>query len=194
MPIWQQSMLALWLGIAILFILLIRLSRVAYREFAEDGLLPGLTMPPLPVHSLTTDEEEPFSTIYEAAEERHTILFVVDYGCAFCREMMPIVPKLAERYSNMPIKLIIMDKNVEQARMMWTLARGALPAVRVESDIEVVKKWRIHRFPFAYVINEKGVIVARQSVNKEKVEHFLDQLLKRENKNVLRRSHYAAEN
>lgn len=194
MPIWQQSMLALWLGIAILFILFVRLWRLAHREFAEEGLLPGLTMPPIPVYSLTTDEAQPFSTIYESVEERHTILFVVDYGCTFCREMMPIVPKLAETYGHMPIKLIIMDKNTERARMMWSLAGQALPAVRVISEIEVVKKWRIHRFPFAYVINEQGVIVGRQSVNKGKVEHFLDQLLEQENKIVPRRSHYAVKN
>lgn len=194
MPIWQQSMLALWLGIAILFILFVRLWRIAHRESAEDGLLPGLTIPPIPVYSLTTGEAQPFATVYEAGEERHTILFVVDYGCTFCREMMEIVPKIAKTYSHLPIKLIIMDKDAEQARMMWSLAGRALPAVRVVSDIEVVNKWRIHRFPFAYVINEQGVIVARQSVNKGKVEHFLDQLLERENKIVPRRSHYAAKN
>ncbi|BBH22060.1 hypothetical protein Back11_34050 [Paenibacillus baekrokdamisoli] len=192
MPVWQQSMLALWLGIAILFILLVRLWRLAHREFAEDGLLPGLTLPPMPVYSLTNDEAEPFATVFEAAEERHTVLLIVDYGCTFCREMMPIVPQLAERYSHLSIKLIIMDKSAEQARMMWSLAGRALPALRVVSDIGVVNKWRLHRFPFAYVINEQGVIVARQSVNKEKVERFLDQLLKRENEILPRRRHYAA--
>ncbi|MGF7047633.1 thiol-disulfide isomerase/thioredoxin [Paenibacillus sp. DS2015] len=194
MPIWQQSMLTLWLGIAILFILLVRLWRLSHREFAEEGLLPGFAMPPIPVYSLTTGEAQPFATVYEATEERHTILFVVDYGCTFCREMMAIVPRIAKTYSHMPIKLIIMDENAEQARMMWSLAGRALPAVRVVSDIEVVKKWRIHRFPFVYVINEQGVVVARQSVNKGKVEHFLDQLLERENKIVPRRSRYEVKN
>ncbi|PRA03646.1 MULTISPECIES: hypothetical protein [unclassified Paenibacillus] len=190
MSIWQQSMLALWLGIVILFILFGRLWKLSYREFSEEGLLPGLAIPPIAVYSLTNGEAQPFSTVYEAEEERHTILFIVDYGCTFCREMMTIVPKIAKTYSHMPIKLIIMDNNAEQAEMMWSLAGRALPAVRVISDIEVVKKWRIHRFPFAYVINEKGVIVARQSINKGKVEHFLNQLLEREDKIVTERSHY----
>jgi len=192
MPIWQQSILALWLGIAILFILFVKLWRLSHREFKKEGLLPGIAMPPIAVYSLTTDKMHPFTDIYEAVEERHTILFVVDYSCAFCREMMEIIPQIANKYSHMHIKLIIMDKDAERARTMWSLAGQALPAVRIVSDIEVVKKWRIQRFPFAYVINEQGVIVARQSVNKGKVEHFLEQLIERENKIVQRRSHYEA--
>lgn len=125
---------------------------VSPSRICKDGLLLGLTIPPIPVYSLTTGEAQPFATVYEAGEERHTILFVVDYGCTFCREMMAIVPKIAKTYSHLPIKLIIMDKNAEQARMMWSLEGRALPAVRVVSDIEVVNKWRIHRFPFACII------------------------------------------
>ncbi|WP_339301583.1 hypothetical protein MKY92_15125 [Paenibacillus sp. FSL R5-0623] len=194
MPIWQQSMLAIWLGIAILFMLFFRLWRLSHREFSEEGLLPGLSIPPVPVYSLTNDELQPFSTIYEATEKRHTVLLVVDYGCTFCREMMAIVPRIAKTYSHMSIRLIIMDNDVEQSEMMWTLAGRVLPAVRVASQIEIIKKWRVHRFPFAYVINEQGVIVARQSVNKEKVEHFLDQLVKQETKIVSGRSHYEVKN
>jgi peroxiredoxin len=101
---------------------------------------------------------------------RKVLLLFVQPGCSPCQAIVPELNRL-QGAGNLQV-LAVHNGDVEAARQ-WTSKVEARFPVLVQQNREVSRRYEVFATPFAFVLNEKGVITAKGIVNHSKHIGFL---------------------
>ncbi|HEV2945738.1 MAG TPA: TlpA disulfide reductase family protein [Gemmataceae bacterium] len=138
----------------------VRLGRV--------GLKPGKKVPEFKPRSVVGPEVA--LTDYA---DRKVFLVFVQTGCGPCHA---VVPELNEVHKQGKIEVLAINNaaSADEARK-WASEAGAEFPVLMQENWKVSKQYQVMATPFAFVINEKGVIASKGIANsKEQIGFVLD--------------------
>jgi methylamine dehydrogenase accessory protein MauD len=172
---WAAAFVALWLLVAALCVVVVALARQVGTlhlrlgprgalELAEEG--PPLGHAPHPKESLTVDGEEQVV----GGPGRAQFLLFVSPTCPICAEVLPSLPAVASVGRMEPI--VIADVERRGARNTFHGRRIDAPVV---PDPELVSTYDVPGVPYAVVLDERGIVLAKGTVNNlEQMESMID--------------------
>lgn len=180
LTIWEQSQVALWIMITIQTILLFVVLRQFKKKVNLDvGLPPGMSIPNLGFMVLNGSSGR-LNDIIKG--HPMTMFCVVEKGCKFCKELIPELDKMKKLNPNLNVKLLVMGDK-EKTQELISITKTNLP-VYIVSQTDVLKKLRIRVFPFGMLINQNGVILRREVLQKETISSFINALIPHEGEAV----------
>lgn len=150
---WLASYLVLWLVVAVLAVLVVALARqvgTLHLRLGPRGALEVDEEGPLlgeapPASEARGEDEERFTL---GGPERPRLVLFVSPTCPICKEVLPAIPAVAQ---------------------------ASRLAPQVVSDPDVERAWNVPGTPFAVVLDELGVVVAKGTVNNlEQVEGLVE--------------------
>jgi len=102
--------------------------------------------------------------------ERKVLLVFVQTGCAPCHA---VVPELNRVHQRGDVQVLAINNAAPEAARKWVSEAGAEFPVLMQENWKVSKRYEVMATPFAFVINEKGVIASKGIVNSKKQIGFV---------------------
>jgi methylamine dehydrogenase accessory protein MauD len=87
------------------------------------------------------------------------LLVFVQAGCGPCQEIVPELNKLAARERN--LQILAVNHAAPQAASVWAMETKAHFPILVQEDWSVSKKYEVFATPFAFLIDERGMITSK---------------------------------
>jgi methylamine dehydrogenase accessory protein MauD len=174
------SVIVLGLVLAVIGFLLLgvlqAVARMAWRldqveaitpsRIGRGGLNPGKRAPDFALPSVAGD------VISLGSFAGHKVLLVfVQTGCGPCHDIAPELNRLAARNRDLRV-LVVNNAELEQARLYAREVNARFP-VLVQEKWSVSKGYEVFATPFAFLIDEQGVIAAKGIVSSRKHLGFL---------------------
>jgi len=165
------SNVLLWLVVAVLVVVVWALTRqigVLHERLAPAGALTlaggvkaGETMPPL---TLPTLDGRHLELADFAARGRAVLLFFLSPTCPVCKALLPVVMRIAREERAWLDVLVASDGGSRSEHEAYVEARGLqqLPYV-VSAELGIALQ--VGKLPYAALIDEAGVLVAKGLVN-----------------------------
>jgi methylamine dehydrogenase accessory protein MauD len=172
---WAAAFVALWLLVVALCVVVVALARQVGTlhlrlgprgalEMEEEG--PPIGAAPLPKETRTV-EDEPKVVGGPGASQ---FLLFVSPTCPICAEVLPSLPAIASVGRMEPI--VVADVDRRGARDAFHAKRIHAPVV---PDPELVSSYGVPGVPYAVVLDERGVVLAKGTVNNlEQMEAMVD--------------------
>ncbi len=130
-------------------------SRLKVGKKAPDFTLPSVAGPEVALHD---------------SAGRKVLLVFTQAGCGPCEEIMPELNRLAGG----DVQVLVLNKGDLEATRRWATELGLRFPVLVQNGLDVAKKYEALATPFAFLIDEKGVIASKGVVsNKQQIGHVL---------------------
>jgi methylamine dehydrogenase accessory protein MauD len=142
---------------------LAQLEATAPSRIGRSGLKPGKKAPEFRLPSVAGGE---VSLANFAG--RKVLLVFVQSGCGPCHDIAPELNRLAAHNSEMQV-LVVNNANAEEAREYARRVDAQFPVLVQEKWI-VSKRYEVFATPFAFLIDERGVVGARGIVSSQ--EHI----------------------
>jgi methylamine dehydrogenase accessory protein MauD len=170
-PWWSVSYVALWLVVLSLGFLLLgalrALGLVRWRleqleattpsRTGRGGLKPGKKAPDFTLPSVAGGEV----SLRDFAGRRVFLVFTQS-GCKPCHRIVPELNKL-QRGGEVQV-LVVNNGELEATRQWAGEARASFP-VLAQQQFSVSKRYEMYATPFAFLIDEKGVIASKGIIN-----------------------------
>jgi methylamine dehydrogenase accessory protein MauD len=167
---WLVAFLALWavllfLGFLVLGTLrtlgllswrLELLEATTPRRLGRDGLRPGKKAPDFSLPSADGKE----ITLQNLAG-RKVLLVFTQSGCSPCTQIMPELNPLRSS----AVQVVVINNGEPQATKKWGEELGARFPVLAQERFSVSKRYAVFATPFAFLIDEKGIIVSKGIIN-----------------------------
>ncbi len=168
---WILSMVILWALVLFLGFLLLgtlrslgllswrleQLEATTPRRLGRDGLKPGKKAPDFTLPSATGPE----MSVHDLAGRRILVVFVQG-GCSPCHLVVPELNRLHHK-GDLAV-LAIFNGDPEAARKWTAEARAEFPVLSQEK-LAVSKRYQVFATPFAFLVDEKGIIASKGIVN-----------------------------
>ena len=169
--VWLVSYLALWALVLFLGFLLLgtlrmigllswrleQLQAVTPSRLGRDGLKPGKRAPDFTLPAVAGGE----TSLHDFAG-RKVLLVFVQGGCGPCHR---VVPELNKRHRKGGLAVLaVCNGGLEAARKWAADVKAAFPLLAQE-QVAVSKRYQVFATPFAFLIDEKGVIASKGIVN-----------------------------
>jgi methylamine dehydrogenase accessory protein MauD len=132
-------------------------------RLGRSGLKPGKKAPDFTLPSVQQSQV----SLHDFAGRRTLLVFTQD-GCGPCRNIMPGLNRLQAKKGD-PQILVVNRGDLDATRKLAADVRAEFP-VLVEDGLKTAKQYEVFATPFAFLINEKGIIVSRGIVNNQ--EHI----------------------
>jgi methylamine dehydrogenase accessory protein MauD len=167
--IWLIAFLALWAVVLFLGFLLLgalralgllswRLEQLAAttpKRLGRDGLKPGKKAPDFTLASADGKEV----ALHDFAG-RKVLLVFTQSGCSPCKTIVPELNRLG------PAEQVLVVNNADaDATRKWSQEVGARFPVLAQDRFSVSKRYEVFATPFAFLIDEKGIIASKGIVN-----------------------------
>jgi peroxiredoxin len=123
-------------------------GRLNRNGVARGAQAPGFTLPDLAGRPLQ----------FEAAGQR-TLLVFVQSRCAPCHDIVPELNRLQRRRRDLRV-LAVLHAEPDEAPG-WAADNGPEFPVALQEDWSVSKRYEVFATPFAFLIDERGVIVSK---------------------------------
>jgi methylamine dehydrogenase accessory protein MauD len=170
-PWWLLSYVALWLVVLFLGFLLLgalralgllrwrleQLEAITPSRTGRGGLKPGQKAPDFTLPGVAGGEV----SLHDFAGRRVFLVFTMS-GCKPCHRVAPELNKL-QRGGAVQV-LVVHNGEVEATRQWAAEARASFP-VLVQQQFGVSKRYEMYATPFAFLIDERGVIASRGIIN-----------------------------
>jgi methylamine dehydrogenase accessory protein MauD len=180
--LWLITNLALWIAVLFLgFLLLGALRSVALLRWqvaqleatmptrvGRSGLRPGKTAPKFTLAATGGGEIG-----LEHYAGRKVLLVFMQPGCGPCHN---IVPELNRLHDAGEVQVVVIHNGDPEAVRIWIKKHGPHFAVAVQEHFNLSKRYEVFATPFAFLIDERGVIAARGIVS---TKQYLDFVLTR---------------
>jgi methylamine dehydrogenase accessory protein MauD len=88
---------------------------------------------------------------------RKVLLVFTQAGCGPCRQIMPELNKLGGR----DLQVVVVNKGDVPTTRQWAAELGASFPVLVQEGLDLSRKYEAFVTPFAFLIDERGVIASR---------------------------------
>jgi methylamine dehydrogenase accessory protein MauD len=167
------SSIALWVLVLFLAFLLLgvlrnlgllnwrldQLQATTPSRLGRDGLKPGKKAPDFTLPSAAGPEV----SLHEFSGRRVLLVFVQAH-CGPCHQVVPELNKL--RHRGEPAVLAVFNGDPEAARK-WAAEVKAEFSVLSQEKFAVSKRYEMFATPFAFLIDEKGIIASKGIVNNQ---------------------------
>jgi len=182
---WAASYVALWILVVVLCIVVVALARQigtlhlrlgprGALEMDDEGPALGEGRPPV------TSTDIGGHKVTVGGEGAEQFLLFVSPGCMVCEQVMPSIGAVAEATGKRPVVLTDMDE--VETRLAWQHKRVAAPIV---ASIEAFQSYEVPGTPYLVVLDDKGVVQSKGTVNNlEQMEGLIDTARRRERETV----------
>src|SRR5262249_22129248 len=129
------------------------------RRLGRDGLKPGKKAP-----DFTLPSAEGRDISLHDFSGRKVLLVFTQSGCSSCQKVVPELNRLAYvgRISNPShAQILVVNNGHVQATQKWSSEVGAHFPVLAQEQFSISKRYQVFATPFAFLINEQGVIVSK---------------------------------
>jgi methylamine dehydrogenase accessory protein MauD len=164
--LWLTSYVLLWLlGGFLGFLLLGTLRAMGFLKWrleqieatmpsrlGRSGLKPGKKAPDFTLPSVAGDEV----ALHDFAG-RKVLLVFTQSGCGPCKQIMPELNRLEGR----DLQVLVLNKGDAETTHEWADKLRLRFPVLVQHGLDISKKYEAFATPFAFLINEKGVIASK---------------------------------
>jgi methylamine dehydrogenase accessory protein MauD len=168
---WLLSHLALWLVVLFLGFLLLgalrnnailcwrldQLEATTPSKINRNGLKPGVEAPGF----ILPDTAGNQVSLQDFAG-RTVFLTFTQSSCRPCRAVMPELEKIHKKGE---IQIVVINNGHLAATRDWTRELGVSYPVLVQQRYEISKRYEVYATPFAFLIDERGVIVSKGLIN-----------------------------
>jgi methylamine dehydrogenase accessory protein MauD len=165
------SNVLLWLAVAGLAVVVWALTRqigVLHERLAPAGALTlsggikaGETVPAL---TLTTLAGSTLSLASFAANGRAVLVFFLSPNCPVCKSLLPVVTRIAAEERNWLDLLLASDGGTQEEHAEYVEARN-LDSFPYVVSAELGMTFQVGKLPYAALIDEAGVLIAKGLVN-----------------------------
>jgi methylamine dehydrogenase accessory protein MauD len=167
--IWLTAFLALWAVVLFLGFLLLgalralgvlswrleQLEATTPRRVGRDGLKPGKKAPDFSLPSADGKEV----ALHDFAG-RKVLLVFTQSGCSPCKTIVPELNRLGPAE-----QVVVVNNGNADATRKWSAEVGACFPVLAQEKFSISKKYEVFATPFAFLIDEKGVIASKGIIN-----------------------------
>jgi peroxiredoxin len=127
---------------------------------APDFTLPSVTSLPLPLSPDRRGRSGREVSLHDFAGRRVLLVFTQS-GCSPCKAIVPELNRLERGDTQV---LVINNGDLEATRK-WSAEVGARFPVLAQTQFSISKKYEVFATPFAFLIDEKGVIASKGIIN-----------------------------
>jgi len=169
--LWIVALLASFLLVGVLRALAIaqwrleQLEAITPSRLNRSGLAPGKSAPAFALAS-TEDAEV---ALADFAGRRVLVTFVQS-GCGPCSEIVPELNRLQRRGA---VQVLAIINAAPHAAWEWAAHVRAEFPVLVQDQLAVSKRYEVFATPFAFLIDEEGVVAARGIITAPQHVRFL---------------------
>jgi methylamine dehydrogenase accessory protein MauD len=168
--LWFLSIASLWVIVLLLSFLLFgtlralgllswrleQLEATTPKRLGRDGLKPGKKAPDFTLSNVHGGD----MALHDFAG-RKVLLVFTQSGCSPCKA---IVPELNSSQHSATQVLVINNGDPDATRK-WSAEVGARFPVLAQTQFSISKKYEVFATPFAFLIDEKGVIASKGIIN-----------------------------
>jgi peroxiredoxin len=145
-----------------------QLEATTPRRLGRDGLPPGKRAPNFTLPSVQGGD----LSLHDFAGHRVLLVFTQN-GCGPCHAIVPELNKLPGRHGDLQV-LMVMRAELPAAQHLAREAGPRFPLL-VQEDLSVSKRYEVFATPFAFLIDERGVIASKGIVtSREHIGFLLD--------------------
>jgi methylamine dehydrogenase accessory protein MauD len=178
---WIASLVALWLLVLLLgFLLYGALRALSLQDWrlqqleattpgrvGRSGLKPGTRAPDFTLPAAAGGEVS-----LHGLAGRKVLLVFMQSGCGPCERLMPELNRLQQAGE---VQVVAVNNGEPGPTREWAAAAHARFPVAVQERYSVSRKYETFATPFAFLIDERGVIASRGIVNhRQHITYLLD--------------------
>jgi methylamine dehydrogenase accessory protein MauD len=178
--IWLAAFLVLWAVVLFLGFLLLgalralgvlswrleQLEATTPRRIGRNGLMPGKKAPDFTLPS--ADGKEVALGDFAG---RKVLLVFTQSGCSPCQRVVPELNRLGKSGEG---QVVVVNNGDPEATRKWSEEVGALFPVLAQDRFSVSKRYEVFATPFAFLIDEKGVIASKGIIyNRQHIRYVL---------------------
>jgi methylamine dehydrogenase accessory protein MauD len=134
-----------------------QLEATTPKRLGRDGLKPGKRAPDFMLPSADGKE-----VALRDFAGRKVLLVFTQSGCSPCKKIVPELNRLGSPGHNQVV--VVNNGDAEETRK-WKEEVGARFPVLAQTQFSISKKYEVFATPFAFLIDEKGVIVSKGIIN-----------------------------
>jgi methylamine dehydrogenase accessory protein MauD len=180
-PWWLASYVVLWMVVLVLGFLLLgalralglqgwrleQLEATAPTRVGRSGLKPGKPAPDFRLPNATGGEV----TLRQFAGRRVLLVFTQN-GCGPCHRIMP---DLNGFQAAGKMQVLVVNNGEPKATRVWAQEVRARFPVAVQEQYSLSRRYEVFATPFAFLIDERGVIASKGIVNhRQHIDYILD--------------------
>jgi methylamine dehydrogenase accessory protein MauD len=168
---WLSALVTLWAVVLFLGFLLLgtlralglltwrleQLEATTPKRLGRDGLKPGKRAPAFML--LSVDGKEVALRDFAG---RKVLLVFTQSGCSPCKKIVPELNRLGSRGDS---QVVVVNNGDADATRKWSQEVGARFPVLAQTQFSISKKYEVFATPFAFLIDEKGVIASKGIIN-----------------------------
>jgi methylamine dehydrogenase accessory protein MauD len=171
------SIAILWIAVFLLAFLLLgtlralgllswrmeQLEATTPKRLGRDGLKPGKKAPDFSLPSADGKQ-----VALHDFSGRKVLLVFTQAGCGPCRGVVPELNRLAQvgRIANSSHSQVLVVNNGDaESTRKWSAEVGARFPVLAQTQFSISKKYEVFATPFAFLIDQKGVIASKGIIN-----------------------------
>jgi methylamine dehydrogenase accessory protein MauD len=143
---------------------LVQLEATTPKRLGRDGLKPGKRAPDFTL--LSTDDRE---VSLHDFKDRKVLLVFTQSGCSPCKTVIPELNRL----EHADTQVLVVNNGDLGATRKWSEEVGARFPVLAQEKLSISKKYEVFATPFAFLINEKGIIVSKGIINNQQHIRFV---------------------
>jgi methylamine dehydrogenase accessory protein MauD len=132
-----------------------QLEATTPRRVGRDGLKPGKKAPDFSLPSADGKEV----ALHDFAG-RKVLLVFTQSGCSPCKTIVPELNRLGPAE-----QVVVVNNGNADATRKWSAEVGACFPVLAQEKFSISKKYEVFATPFAFLIDEKGVIASKGIIN-----------------------------
>src|SRR6516164_5963982 len=134
-----------------------QLEATTPKRLGRDGLKPGKRAPAFML--LSVDGKEVALRDFAG---RKVLLVFTQSGCSPCKKIVPELNRLGSRGDS---QVVVVNNGDADATRKWSQEVGARFPVLAQTQFSISKKYEVFATPFAFLIDEKGVIASKGIIN-----------------------------
>jgi methylamine dehydrogenase accessory protein MauD len=166
---WLLSMAILWVAVFVLGFLLLgtlralglltwrleQLEATTPKRMGRAGLTPGKSAPDF---TLPSAGGKPIALADFTG--RKVLLVFTQAGCSPCKQIVPELNRVGSA-----AQVVVINNGEPEATKKWSEETGARFPVLAQDRFSVFKRYEVFATPFAFLINEKGIIASKGIIN-----------------------------
>jgi methylamine dehydrogenase accessory protein MauD len=185
-PWWLVSYVALWLLVLLLGFLLLgalralglqgwrleQLEATTPSRVGRNGLKPGAAAPDFTLPGATGGE-----VALRDFAGRRVLLVFTQSGCGPCKRVMPELNRLQAAGE---LQVLVVNNGEPKETRAWAAEARARFPIAVQDRYSLSRRYEVFATPFAFLIDERGVIASKGIVNnRQHINYILDGALAR---------------
>jgi methylamine dehydrogenase accessory protein MauD len=134
-----------------------QLEATTPKRLGRDGLKPGKRAPDFTLPSTNGKE-----VALRDFAGRKVLLVFTQSGCSPCKKIVPELNRVGSRGES---QVVVVNNGDADATRKWSQEVGARFPVLAQTQFSISKRYEAFATPFAFLIDEKGVIASKGIIN-----------------------------